>query len=58
MVTKPEEPISHVCGWVNDQISITAARLYSTMIYGAIYPSPLRDREPDWDPGFGLRLAQ
>ena len=32
MAEKMEEPIFHVCGWVNSQISITVARLYSHII--------------------------
>ena len=58
MDAKMEEPISHVKGWVNGQIAITAARSYSRMIRGARVPSPLRTREPDWDSGSGLDLAQ
>ena len=27
------------------------------MICGARLPSPLREREPDWDPESGIRLA-
>ena len=58
MAAKPEEPISHVCGWVNGRIAITVVRSYSHMIRGARLPSPLRDRELDWDPGSGLGLVQ
>ena len=53
-----EEPISHVRGWVNGQIEIAAAKLYSRMIRGDRLPSPLRDQEPDWDPELGLSLSQ
>ena len=58
MVAKLEEIISHVRGWVNGRITIGVARSYSRMICGARLPSPLWDREPDWDLGPGLVLAQ
>ena len=32
---KTEEPISHVCGWVNGWIKIAATRSLCRMIYGA-----------------------
>ena len=52
-----DEPISHVRGWINGRIAITVVRSYSHMICGARLPSPLRDREPDWDPELGIGLA-
>ena len=58
MAKKLEEPLSHVCGWVNGRIIIAVARSYSRMIRGDRLPSPLWDQEPDWDPGSGLGLAQ
>ena len=58
MAEKPEEPISHVRGWVNIWISITAVRFYSRMIRGYSLPIPLRYQELEWDPGPGLGLAQ
>ena len=44
VVEKMDEPISQVRGWINDQIAIAIARLYSRIICGACLPSPLRDR--------------
>ena len=58
MAEKREEPISHVCGWVNGQIEIAVARSYYLMIRGAHLTSPLRDQDPYWDLGWGLGLAQ
>ena len=58
MAAKIEEPITHVRGWDNGCTTITVARLYSRMIRGALLASPLRDQEPDWDPGSGLGLVQ
>ena len=56
MAAKMDKPISHVRGWVNCQIKIAAARLYSQMIHIDQLPSPLRYREPYWDPASGLIL--
>ena len=50
MAVKMDESILHVRGWVNGQITIAVARLYSQMIRGARLPSPLQDEELDWDP--------
>ena len=58
MAAKMDEPISHVRGWVNGPIVIVVARSYSGMIRGACITSPLQDREPDWELGLGLGLAQ
>ena len=58
MVEKMEEPISHVHGWVNGQITTVVARLYYRMIRGSCLPNPLWDREPEWESGLGLVLAQ
>ena len=58
IATKLEEPLSQVRGWVNGQFKIVVVRSHSRMIRGARLPSPLRDREPDCDPGSGLGLAQ
>ena len=41
----------------NGRTAIAVVRSYSRMIRGARLPSPLRDREPDWDPESGIRLA-
>ena len=57
MVDKREEPLSLVRGWVNVRIAIAVARSYSRMIRGARLPSPLREREPDWDLKSGIGLA-
>ena len=45
-------------GWVNGQIAITVARLYSHIIRGDFLPSTLKDRDPDWGSGLGLGLAK
>ena len=55
---KPEEPISHVCSWVNGRIAIAVVRSCSRMTRRARIPSLLRDRDLDWDSGSGLGLAQ
>ena len=47
MAPKIEQPIFNIKGWVNDQISIAVARLYSQILYGAWFPSTLRTRYPD-----------
>ena len=49
MAVKSEESISHMCGWVIGNIVIAVERLYSCMISGALLPSTLWYREPDWD---------
>ena len=58
MSEKMEEPILHVSTWVNGPISIAVARSYSCGIHGACLPSPLWDRDPDWELGLCLGLAQ
>ena len=55
---KTEEPISHVRGWFNDWIPIVVARFYSHMIHGDRLPSPLLDRDPEWESGSGLVLVR
>ena len=50
MVEKRDEPILQVREWINGQITIVVVKYYSLMIRGAQLPSPLQDREPDWDP--------
>ena len=57
MSKKLEERISHVCWWVNGWVTIEFLRSYSRMIRGDPLPSPLKDREPDWDPILGLFLT-
>ena len=57
MEKKREEPLSQVWRWVNGRIVIAVARSYSQMIHGARLPSPLREREPGWDPELGIGLA-
>ena len=32
--SKIDEPILHMCGWINGRIAIVVARLYSRMICG------------------------
>ena len=58
MAEKLEEPISHVCGWVNGRIIIDTMRIYSHIIHEARLPIPLRYQEPEWNPVSGLGLAQ
>ena len=58
MAEKMYEPISKVKGWVNVQIEIAVARLYSWVLRRARFPSPLWERDPDWDSNPGLVLAQ
>ena len=58
MAEKFKEPILHVHGWVNGRIAIAVMRFFYPMFRGSRLPSTLRDREPDWDPGLGLGLAQ
>ena len=55
---KIKEPFSQVYGWVNVQIIIIAVRLYSHMIHGYCFPSPLRYQELYWDPLSGLGFTQ
>ena len=49
---KMEEPILHVPGLINGQISIAVVVLYSHMTWGVL------DRDPEWELGSGLELAQ
>ena len=58
MAAKMEEPINYWRVWVNGRISIAVVILYSRMIRGDRLPSPLRYRDPDWESGLGLGLAQ
>ena len=57
MAEKMEEPLFQVNGWVNGPIVIDVAMSYSQMISGAQLPSPLRDRELDWDQESGIGLS-
>ena len=57
MSEKREEPLSQVQGWLNVRISIAVERSYSRMVRGAQLPSPLREREPAWDPELGIGIA-
>ena len=54
---KREKYLLQVRGWVNRRITIDVARFYSQMISRARLPSPLREREPDWDPESGIGIA-
>ena len=47
---KIDEHISYVRGWINSEIAIAVSISYLHMIRGALLPSTLRDRDPDWDP--------
>ena len=58
MAGKLEEPISHVHVQVNSLITIDVTRSYYRIIYRTYSPSTLRDRDPDWDLGSCLVLAQ
>ena len=58
MTEKMEDTILHVCGWVNDWISIAVVRLYSCTIRGAWPLILLQDMEPDWKSSLGIGLAQ
>ena len=58
MEKKVEEPVSHVCRWIKGQISIAVVRSYSRMLHGALPPSPLWKRNPDWETGSGMGLKQ
>ena len=57
MAAKRAEPLSQVRAWIKGRIAIAIARSYSQMIRGAQLSSPLWEREPDWDPESGIRLA-
>ena len=46
-----KEPISHIKGWVNSWIAISVVRLNSRMFHVYQVPSPLHNREPDWESG-------
>ena len=58
MTVKMEEPIPHMQGWVNGRITIAIVRYHSPMICGACPPTPLHNRELEWESGLGLGLAQ
>ena len=58
MAAKMEEPILHVQVRVIGQIKIAVARFYYRMTRGVCLLSLLQDREPDWESGSGLGLAQ
>ena len=57
MAEKKKEPLYQVGGWVNGRIAIAVVSSYSQIIHVCWLPSPLREREPDWDPESGIRLA-
>ena len=58
VAAKMDEPILHVKFWVNCQISIAVARLYSRVLRRYQVPSPVRTRYPDWELSLGLGLVQ
>ena len=55
---KIEEPIFNVKGWFNGLVTISVARSYPRTLQGSWIPIPLQTREPDWNSGSGLGLAQ
>ena len=57
MAEKREVPLLQLRGWVNRRIAVAIARLYSRMIRRDGLPSPLRERDPGWDPQSGIGLA-
>ena len=57
MSARRAKPLSQVRGWVNGRIAIAVVKSYSRMIRGARLPSPLWEREPDWDSESGIGLA-
>ena len=57
MAEKREELLLQVRGWLNGRIAIAVARSYSQIIHGARLPSPLQEREPDWDLYSGIGLS-
>ena len=57
MAEEIAEPLLQVRGWVNSQIAIAVARSYSQMIRGSLLPSPLWEKDPDWDPESVIGLA-
>ena len=57
MAEKMDKPIFHIRGWINGQIIIPVARYYLHIILRARLPSPLWDREPNWDPESVIGLA-
>ena len=57
MEEKIDKPLLHAQVWVNGQITIGVAISYSQMIHVARVPSPMWDREPNWDPALVLGLA-
>ena len=57
MSEKREETLSQVQGRVSGCTAIAVARSYSQMIRGAWLPSPLREREPGWDPESGIGMV-
>ena len=58
MAAKMEEPISYLKGLVNSRIEIAFARFYYQMLHRDRVPSPLRNRDPNWESVSGLVLAQ
>ena len=58
MAAKMKEPIYHMSGWINSRFEIIVARLYSRIIRGSCLSSPLRDKDPDWESGSVMLLAQ
>ena len=57
MAAKRAKPLSQVWGWINGQIAIAVARSYLQRIKGNQIPSPLWERDQDWDQELGIGLA-
>ena len=57
MADKRKKTLLQVQEWVNGRNTISVARSYSRMIHRDRIPSPLRERDPDWDPETGIGLA-
>ena len=53
-----EEPILHVKGWVNDQITIAVARFHYQVICIYRVPIPFQIWYTYWELGLGLGLEQ
>ena len=57
MAAKMEKHILHTQSCINGRFATAVARYCAQMIRRYQLPSPLQDRELDWDPTSGFRLA-
>ena len=57
MEEKIDELISHLRGWINGQIANAVEISYSNTIRRSRLPSPLQEKDPDWKPESGIKLA-